>query len=148
MPTGSGRAGNARSDLDIQRILLGDVLLQSGDRFPVTSALNNLKGQFFVDYNLLSAGSVLSPCRRSSSSLLQKQFVSGLTLGPRRASQPCVEWRRCHEGAPRAPAPEQPRATRSASINSTSGPDVCTYPGNDLTHGGPGRKDLGNAHLR
>ena len=35
------------------------VLLQSGDKFPVTSSLNNLKGQFFTDYNLLSAGSVI-----------------------------------------------------------------------------------------
>ena len=35
------------------------MLLQDGDKFPVTSALNNLRGQFFVDYNLLSAGSVL-----------------------------------------------------------------------------------------
>jgi multiple sugar transport system permease protein len=45
------------------------VLLQSGDKFPVTSSLNNLKGQFFVDYNLLSAGSILVALPRSSSSL-------------------------------------------------------------------------------
>ena len=30
------------------------VLLQSGDKFPITSSLNNLRGQFFTDYNLLS----------------------------------------------------------------------------------------------
>jgi multiple sugar transport system permease protein len=58
------------------------VLLQTGDKFPVTSSLNNLRGQFFVDYNLLSAGSVvvaLPPILVFF--LLQKHFVSGLTLG-------------------------------------------------------------------
>jgi multiple sugar transport system permease protein len=58
------------------------VLLQSGDKFPVTSSLNNLKGQFFVDYNLLSAGSVLVALPPIIVFfVLQKQFVSGLTLG-------------------------------------------------------------------
>jgi multiple sugar transport system permease protein len=58
------------------------VLLQSGDKFPVTSALNNLKGQFFVDYNLLSAGSVLVALPPIIVFfVLQKQFVAGLTLG-------------------------------------------------------------------
>jgi len=57
-------------------------LLQTGSKFPVTSSLNNLKGQFFVDYNLLSAGSVivaLPPIIVFF--VLQKQFVAGLTLG-------------------------------------------------------------------
>jgi multiple sugar transport system permease protein len=58
------------------------VLLQSGDKFPVTSSLNNLKGQFFVDYNLLSAGSILVALPPIIVFfVLQKQFVSGLTLG-------------------------------------------------------------------
>ncbi len=58
------------------------VLLQSGDKFPITSSLNNLKGQFFVDYNLLSAGSVLVALPPIIIFfVLQKQFVSGLTLG-------------------------------------------------------------------
>jgi multiple sugar transport system permease protein len=58
------------------------VLLQSGEKFPVTSSLNNLKGQFFVDYNLLSAGSVLVALPPVIVFfVLQKQFVSGLTLG-------------------------------------------------------------------
>ena len=35
------------------------VLMQSGDKFPITSSLNNLRGQFFTDYNLLSAGSIV-----------------------------------------------------------------------------------------
>jgi multiple sugar transport system permease protein len=58
------------------------VLIQSGDKYPVTSSLNNLKGQFFVDYNLLSAGSILVALPPIIVFfLLQKQFVSGLTLG-------------------------------------------------------------------
>ena len=40
------------------------VLLQSGDKFPITSSLNSLQGQFFTDYNLLSAGSVLAHAAR------------------------------------------------------------------------------------
>lgn len=58
------------------------VLLQDGDKFPVTSALNRLRGQFFVDYNLLAAGSVLVALPvLIVFFVLQKQFVAGLTLG-------------------------------------------------------------------
>ncbi len=58
------------------------VLLQTGDKFPVTSSLNNLRGQFFVDYNLLAAGSVLVALPvLIVFFVLQKQFISGLTLG-------------------------------------------------------------------
>lgn len=58
------------------------VLLQSGDKFPVTSSLNNLKGAFFTDYNLLSAGSILAALPvLVVFFVLQKQFVAGLTLG-------------------------------------------------------------------
>lgn len=53
-----------------------------GDKFPITSALNNLKGQFFTDYNLLSAGSVLIALPVILVFLvLQRHFVAGLTLG-------------------------------------------------------------------
>ncbi|GEP37390.1 ABC transporter permease [Nocardioides psychrotolerans] len=59
-------------------VLLGG----QGDKFPITSALNNLRGQFFVDYNLLSAGSVLVALPvLVVFFVLQKQFVAGLTLG-------------------------------------------------------------------
>ncbi|MGA9747555.1 MAG: carbohydrate ABC transporter permease [Nocardioides sp.] len=59
-------------------VLLGG----QGDKFPITSALNNLRGQFFTDYNLLSAGSVLIALPvLIVFFVLQKQFVSGLTLG-------------------------------------------------------------------
>ncbi len=58
------------------------VLLQTGDKFPITSSLNNLQGQFFTDYNLLSAGSVLVMLPVLIIFFaLQRQFVSGLTLG-------------------------------------------------------------------
>jgi multiple sugar transport system permease protein len=58
------------------------VLLQSGDKFPITSSLNNLQGRFFTDYNLLSAGSVLVMLPVLVIFFaLQRQFVSGLTLG-------------------------------------------------------------------
>ena len=58
------------------------VLLQTGDKFPITSSLNSLQGQFFTDYNLLSAGSVLVMLPVLVIFFaLQRQFVSGLTLG-------------------------------------------------------------------
>jgi ABC-type sugar transport system, permease component len=58
------------------------VLMSSGDKLPVTSALNNLRGQFFTDYNLLAAGSLLVALPTLIIfQLLHKQFISGLTLG-------------------------------------------------------------------
>ncbi len=58
------------------------VLVQSGDKFPVTSSLNNLRGQFFTDLNLVAAGSVIVAVPvLVIFFLLQKQFVAGLTLG-------------------------------------------------------------------
>lgn len=56
--------------------------LSTGDKFPVTSALANLQGQFFIDYNLLSAGSVIVAVPTLVVFFaLQRHFVSGLTLG-------------------------------------------------------------------
>jgi multiple sugar transport system permease protein len=58
------------------------VLLQSGNKFPVTSSLNNLRGEFFTNLNLVAAGSVIVAIPTLVIFfLLQKQFVSGLTLG-------------------------------------------------------------------
>ena len=58
------------------------VLLQSGDKFPVTSSLNNLRGQFFTDNNLVAAGSIVVALPTLIVFFaLQKQFVAGLTLG-------------------------------------------------------------------
>ena len=58
------------------------VLIQDGDKFPITSSLNNLRGEFFTDYNLLSAGSIIVALPTLLVFfVLQRQFVSGLTLG-------------------------------------------------------------------
>ncbi len=58
------------------------VLLSRGDKYPVTSALNNLRGQFFADTNLVAAGSIIVALPvLIVFFVLQKQFVSGLTLG-------------------------------------------------------------------
>ena len=58
------------------------VLISRGDKYPVTSALNNLRGQFFSDTNLVAAGSVIVALPvLIVFFVLQKQFVSGLTLG-------------------------------------------------------------------
>ena len=58
------------------------VLMNQGARFPITSALNNLKGEFFVNNNLIAAGSMMVAIPTLIVFFaLQKQFVSGLTLG-------------------------------------------------------------------
>jgi multiple sugar transport system permease protein len=58
------------------------VLMQTGDKFPITSSLNNLRGTFFTDDNLVSAASVLVAFPTLVVFfILQRQFVSGLTLG-------------------------------------------------------------------
>jgi multiple sugar transport system permease protein len=58
------------------------VLMQSGDKRPITSALNNLKGLYFTDLNLLSAGALLAAIPTLIVYFtLQRQFVRGLTLG-------------------------------------------------------------------
>ncbi|MFJ4785812.1 carbohydrate ABC transporter permease [Streptomyces sp. NPDC001002] len=58
------------------------VLISTGENMPITSALNNLSGQFFTDPNLIAAGSLLTAIPTLVVYfVLQKQFVSGLTLG-------------------------------------------------------------------
>lgn len=58
------------------------ILMRTGDKYPITSGLNNLKGQFFTDNNLVAAGAVLVALPTLVVFLvLQKQFVRGLTLG-------------------------------------------------------------------
>jgi multiple sugar transport system permease protein len=58
------------------------VLMNTGDKRPITSALNNLRGQFFTDNNLLAAGAVIIAAPTVVIYfVLQKQFVGGLTLG-------------------------------------------------------------------
>jgi multiple sugar transport system permease protein len=57
-------------------------MVGKGPKMPITSALNGLKGQFFTDYNLLAAGAVIVALPTLIVFFaLQKQFISGLTLG-------------------------------------------------------------------
>jgi multiple sugar transport system permease protein len=58
------------------------VLMFTGDKRPITSALNNLQGQFFSDNNLLAAGAIIIAAPTLIIYfILQKQFIRGLTLG-------------------------------------------------------------------
>ncbi|MFG2602849.1 carbohydrate ABC transporter permease [Streptomyces sp. NPDC048514] len=58
------------------------VLISTGENMPITSALNNLSGQYFTDPNLVAAGSLLTAIPTLAVYFaLQRQFVSGLTLG-------------------------------------------------------------------
>ncbi|HZU56639.1 MAG TPA: carbohydrate ABC transporter permease [Actinocrinis sp.] len=58
------------------------VLISSGDKMPITSALANLSGTFFTNDNLVAAGALLTAIPTLIVYfLLQRQFVSGLTLG-------------------------------------------------------------------
>jgi multiple sugar transport system permease protein len=58
------------------------LLMVTGNKLPITSALKNLSGQFFTDNNLLAAGSLLVALPTLVVYFaLQKHFVAGLTLG-------------------------------------------------------------------
>jgi multiple sugar transport system permease protein len=58
------------------------LLLKTGDKRPITSALNNLQGEFFTNNNLIAAGALLAAIPPVLVFLaLQKHFVAGLTLG-------------------------------------------------------------------
>jgi multiple sugar transport system permease protein len=58
------------------------VLMVTGDQRPITSALQNLNGTFFVNNNLVAAGSLLAAIPTLIIFvILQRQFVAGLTLG-------------------------------------------------------------------
>jgi multiple sugar transport system permease protein len=58
------------------------VLVPSGDRRPAVAALNNLQGQFFTDINLLAAAALLVAVPTIVVyAILQRHFISGLTLG-------------------------------------------------------------------
>jgi multiple sugar transport system permease protein len=58
------------------------VLMKSGSKRPVTSALNNLRGEFYTDYNLLAAGAIMAIIPTLIVFfVLRKQFVAGLTVG-------------------------------------------------------------------
>jgi multiple sugar transport system permease protein len=58
------------------------ILMKSGNKLPITTALNNLKGEFFVNNNLVAAGAVIVALPTIIVYvLLQKQFIRGLALG-------------------------------------------------------------------
>jgi multiple sugar transport system permease protein len=58
------------------------ILISTGDKRPITSALNNLQGEFFVNNNLIAAGAMLVAIPPILVYIfLQKQFIAGLTLG-------------------------------------------------------------------
>jgi multiple sugar transport system permease protein len=58
------------------------ILMFTNDKRPITSALNQLKGEFFQNNNLIAAGAIMVAIPTLLVFLLlQKQFVSGLTLG-------------------------------------------------------------------
>jgi len=58
------------------------VLLQDSTKFPITSSLNNMRGTFFTDINLVAAGSIIIAIPTLVVFfVLRKQFVSGLTMG-------------------------------------------------------------------
>lgn len=58
------------------------VLMKSGAKRPITTALNNLQGEFFTNNNLIAAAALLACIPPIVVYImLQKQFVAGLTLG-------------------------------------------------------------------
>lgn len=58
------------------------VLMSSGDKRPITSSLTNLQGVYFTDNNLISAAAILVALPTILVYVaLQRQFISGLTLG-------------------------------------------------------------------
>jgi multiple sugar transport system permease protein len=58
------------------------LLIETGSKRPITSALNNLQGQFFTNNNLLAAASLLVAVPTVIVYLIfRRQFVRGLTLG-------------------------------------------------------------------
>lgn len=58
------------------------ILMKSGDKRPIVSALNNLQGAFFTNYNVVAAGALLAAVPPILVYIaLQKHFVRGLTLG-------------------------------------------------------------------
>jgi multiple sugar transport system permease protein len=58
------------------------VLMKTGDKKPITSAINNFQGSFFTDQNVLAAMAFMVALPTIIVYLvLSKQFVRGLTLG-------------------------------------------------------------------
>ncbi|OMI34516.1 carbohydrate ABC transporter permease [Streptomyces sparsogenes] len=57
-------------------------LIETGDKRPITSALANLQGQYFTNPNLIAAGALMTAIPTLLVYFaLQRQFISGLTIG-------------------------------------------------------------------
>ncbi|MBQ0887046.1 carbohydrate ABC transporter permease [Streptomyces sp. RM72] len=57
-------------------------LIETGDKRPITSALANLQGAYFTNPNLIAAGALMTAIPTLLVYFaLQRQFISGLTLG-------------------------------------------------------------------
>ncbi len=58
------------------------ILMSTGDKRPITSALNNLQGQFVSNQNLIAAAALIAAIPTLLVYVtLQKQFIAGLSLG-------------------------------------------------------------------
>jgi multiple sugar transport system permease protein len=58
------------------------VLMFTGNKRPITSALNNLQGQFVTNQNMIAAAALMAAVPTLVVYvLLQKQFIAGLSLG-------------------------------------------------------------------
>ena len=58
------------------------LLMKTGAKRPITSALNNLQGEYFVNYKMLAAGALLAAIPPIIVFIvLQRQFIRGLSLG-------------------------------------------------------------------
>lgn len=58
------------------------VLIHTGDKRPITSALANLQGQYFTNNNLIAAAALLTAIPTLIVYFaLQRQFIGGLTVG-------------------------------------------------------------------
>jgi multiple sugar transport system permease protein len=57
-------------------------LMSTGNKRPITSALNNLQGQFVTNQNMIAAAALMAAVPTVLVYIaLQKQFIAGLTLG-------------------------------------------------------------------
>ncbi|MEW2810492.1 carbohydrate ABC transporter permease [Streptomyces massasporeus] len=57
-------------------------LIETGDKRPITSALANLQGAYFTNPNLIAAGALMTAIPTLLVYFaLQRQFISGLTIG-------------------------------------------------------------------
>ena len=58
------------------------LLIETGSKRPITSALNNLQGEFFTNYNILAAAALMVAIPTIIVYIaFQRHFIRGLTLG-------------------------------------------------------------------